>query len=78
MDRSDSAGFSVSTIGEEKRWNPRLAGKSRQEFVAAMSELRLPRLVMADEALIANGACGCNDSAVATVDVITAECRPER
>lgn len=38
----DYRGNSQTTIGEEKRSNPRLAGKSREEFVSIMSNLGLP------------------------------------
>jgi len=38
----DYKGRRVSTIGEEKATNPRLAGKSREEFVEIMANLGLP------------------------------------
>ncbi|MBX9965876.1 MAG: MBL fold metallo-hydrolase [Burkholderiales bacterium] len=38
----DYHGRRVSTIGEEKATNPRLAGKSREEFVEIMNALDLP------------------------------------
>lgn len=38
----DYNGRTSSTIGEEKRFNPRLAGKSEDEFVAIMAALGLP------------------------------------
>lgn len=38
----DYRGNSRSTIGEEKRGNPRLAGRSREEYVRIMSNLGLP------------------------------------
>jgi glyoxylase-like metal-dependent hydrolase (beta-lactamase superfamily II)/rhodanese-related sulfurtransferase len=38
----DYRGHKQSTIGEEKRSNPRLAGKTRAEYVAIMSNLGLP------------------------------------
>lgn len=38
----DYHGRRVSTIGEEKASNPRLAGKSREEFVQIMNSLDLP------------------------------------
>ena len=38
----DYRGRRVSTIGEEKATNPRLAGKSREEFVSIMNNLDLP------------------------------------
>jgi glyoxylase-like metal-dependent hydrolase (beta-lactamase superfamily II) len=55
----DYKGLSVSTIGEEKRWNPRLGGgKTRDQFVGIMNGLHLPRPKKIDEALPANRACG--------------------
>ncbi len=38
----DYNGRRVSSIGEEKALNPRLAGKSKEEFVAIMDGLNLP------------------------------------
>jgi glyoxylase-like metal-dependent hydrolase (beta-lactamase superfamily II) len=38
----DYRGRRVSTIGEEKASNPRLAGKTREEFVQIMNSLGLP------------------------------------
>jgi sulfur dioxygenase len=35
-------GRQASTIGEEKRSNPRIAGKTRAEFVILMNDLKLP------------------------------------
>ncbi|WP_448380593.1 MBL fold metallo-hydrolase [Gloeomargarita sp.] len=54
----DYRGHTVSTIGEEKRWNPRLAGKSRAEFIAFMRELKLPDPQKMMEAVPANERCG--------------------
>ncbi len=39
----DYRGFSVSTIGREKAHNPRLAGRSREEFIELMGKLKLPK-----------------------------------
>ncbi len=44
----------VSTIGEQKRTNPRLAGKSRAEFIALMGALNLPKPKLIDVAVPAN------------------------
>jgi sulfur dioxygenase len=44
----------VSTIGWEKRHNARLAGRSREDFVALMAALDLPRPKLMDVALPAN------------------------
>jgi glyoxylase-like metal-dependent hydrolase (beta-lactamase superfamily II) len=43
----DYKGWMVSTIGEEKQYNPRIAGKTEAEYVAIMNSLNL-----------ANPACG--------------------
>ena len=54
----DYRGHTVSTIGEEKRHNPRLAGRSRAEFIELMNNLGLPRPRKIDEAVPANRGCG--------------------
>jgi sulfur dioxygenase len=54
----DYRGLTVSTIGEEKRHNPRIAGKTEEQFVAIMDALNLPRPRRIDEAVPANRACG--------------------
>jgi sulfur dioxygenase len=54
----DYHGQTVSTIGEEKRLNPRLAGKSRNEFIDIMNNLHLPNPKKIAEAVPANRACG--------------------
>ena len=54
----DYKGMTVSTIGEEKRFNPRVAGKSRDEFITLMKELKLPPPKKIDIAVPANRACG--------------------
>jgi glyoxylase-like metal-dependent hydrolase (beta-lactamase superfamily II) len=54
----DYRGQTVSTIGEEKRWNARIAGKSRAEFIVLMNELHLPPPSKLAEAVPANRACG--------------------
>jgi glyoxylase-like metal-dependent hydrolase (beta-lactamase superfamily II)/rhodanese-related sulfurtransferase len=50
----DYRGHTESTIGEEKRANPRLAGRSRAEYVALMANLGLPLPDRIQEALQAN------------------------
>ena len=57
----DYNGFTNSTVGEEKTLNPRLAGKSRAEFVALMNGLSLPYPKKIDVALPANLKCGAVD-----------------
>jgi sulfur dioxygenase len=50
----DYKGDTVSTIGEEKRHNPRLQVKSVDEYVDLMSKLKLPNPKMMDVAVPAN------------------------
>lgn len=54
----DYKGWTVSTIGEEKQFNPRLAGKSREEYIEIMNNLNLPDPKMMDVAVPANLKCG--------------------
>ena len=50
----DYKGDTVSTIGEEKRWNPRLQVSSADQYVALMGGLNLPNPKMMDVAVPAN------------------------
>lgn len=54
----DYKGWMASSIGEERRSNPRLAGKSEAEYVAIMNGLNLPNPKLMDIAVPANLACG--------------------
>jgi sulfur dioxygenase len=54
----DYRGHTQSSIGEEREYNPRLAGKSREDFVRIMRELRLSPPRRIHEAVPANLACG--------------------
>lgn len=54
----DYKGWNASSIGEEKRYNPRLAGKTLEEYVAIMNSLNLPSPKLMDIAVPANLACG--------------------
>jgi glyoxylase-like metal-dependent hydrolase (beta-lactamase superfamily II) len=54
----DYRGFNVSTVGEEKRLNPRLTSKTREEFVTFMNNLNLPNPKKISEAVPANQGCG--------------------
>jgi glyoxylase-like metal-dependent hydrolase (beta-lactamase superfamily II) len=54
----DYKGWSSSTIGEEKRFNPRLAGKTREEYIQIMEALNLPSPKLMDIAVPANLQCG--------------------
>jgi len=63
----DYRGMTTSTIGEEKRHNPRLAGKRREEFLEIMRGLQLPAPRKLLEAVPANRACGLDPAAVRRV-----------
>ncbi|MFL6646882.1 MAG: MBL fold metallo-hydrolase, partial [Sulfurifustaceae bacterium] len=54
----DYKGWTVSTIEEEIRNNPRLQVHSVEEYVAIMKALRLPDPTLMDVALPANLECG--------------------
>ena len=54
----DYLGRTVTTIGEEKQWNARIAGRSRDEFIGVMNALHLPEPKRLREAVPANRACG--------------------
>ncbi|SEQ70120.1 Glyoxylase, beta-lactamase superfamily II [Solimonas aquatica] len=54
----DYRGFTASSIIEEKRHNPRLAGRTRAEYIAVMQALNLPNPKLMDIAVPANLACG--------------------
>lgn len=55
----DYAGRTVTTVGEEKRWNPRVGGAaSEDDFVGYMANLGLPHPRQIDVAVPANLRCG--------------------
>jgi glyoxylase-like metal-dependent hydrolase (beta-lactamase superfamily II) len=54
----DYRGQTVSTIGEERRFNPRFLGRTRADFVAFMGSLNLPNPQKIMEAVPANEHCG--------------------
>jgi sulfur dioxygenase len=54
----DYRGHTVSTIAEEKRWNPRFAGRDRANFIEFMASLNLPDPKKMMEAVPANEMCG--------------------
>lgn len=53
-------GFTSSSIGEEKRENPRLS-KSKEKFIDLMTNLNLPYPKQIDKAVPANMICGVYD-----------------
>jgi sulfur dioxygenase len=54
----DYRGHTVSTIKEEKQWNPRFVGRTRDGFIEFMSNLNLPDPKKIMEAVPANEMCG--------------------
>ncbi|MCG9890728.1 MAG: MBL fold metallo-hydrolase [Thermosynechococcaceae cyanobacterium MS004] len=54
----DYRGHTVSTIGEEKQWNPRFVGRNRDQFVEFMNKLDLPYPKKIMAAVPANERCG--------------------
>jgi len=54
----DYNGMTVSTIGEEKRYNPRLQLASEQEYIDLMNGLKLEDPKLMDIAIPSNLACG--------------------
>jgi sulfur dioxygenase len=80
----DYKGETVTTIGEEKTFNPRLKVKSVDEYVALMNSLNLPNPKMMDVAVPANMRVGYAQEAIAqrgwavtAQDAMTLVGRPE-
>ncbi len=61
----DYKGDTVSTIGEEKRYNPRLQVKSIDDYVALMANLKLPNPKMMDVAVPSNMKIGLAQQEIA-------------
>src|SRR5476651_1094 len=61
----DYKGDTVSTIGEEKRYNPRLQIKTVDEYVALMASLKLPNPKMMDVAVPSNMKVGLAQQEIA-------------
>jgi len=61
----DYKGDTVSTIGEEKQYNPRLKVNSMDEYAELMNNLKLPNPKMMDVAVPANMRVGLNQQEVA-------------
>ncbi|MDQ7015059.1 MAG: MBL fold metallo-hydrolase [Gammaproteobacteria bacterium] len=58
----DYQGLTQSSIGEEKQHNPRLAGKSRQEYIEIMESMDLPKPRHIAESVPGNLRCGIDKS----------------
>ena len=61
----DYKGDTVSTIGEERAFNPRLQVKSAEEYIALMNGLNLPNPKMMDVAVPANMRVGFHQEEIA-------------
>lgn len=61
----DYKGETVSTIGEEKRFNPRLQVKSIDEYAEVMNSLKLPNPKMMDVAIPSNTRVGLHQEEIA-------------
>ena len=61
----DYKGDTVSTIGEEKRYNPRLQVRSIDDYVALMANLKLPNPKMMDVAVPSNMKIGLAQQEIA-------------
>ena len=57
----DYKGNFVSCVYQEKTNNPRLAGKTREEFIEIMDNLNLPTPKLINEAVPANLYCGIDE-----------------
>ncbi|QOZ80024.1 MBL fold metallo-hydrolase [Bradyrhizobium sp. CCBAU 53351] len=80
----DYKGDTVSTIGEEKRYNPRLQVRSVDEYIELMANLKLPNPKMMDVAVPANMYVGLHQEelekegrALSAVEAIRALGRPD-
>ncbi len=60
----DYHGRRVSCIGQERAINPRLAGKTREQFIENMHRLDLPKPRRIDEAVPRNRLCGLHEEEV--------------
>lgn len=59
----DYHGMTMSTIAEEREHNPRVAGKTREEFITLMENLALPMPKRLNIAVPANRVCGAEAEA---------------
>lgn len=66
----DYKGRRLSSIGEEKRFNARVAGKSREEFIDMMNNLGLPMPKNIHEAVPANLEAGATQAATHSENII--------
>ncbi len=74
----DYQGRWVSSIVQERTTNPRLAGKTREQFIEIMNNLNLPKPRLIDEAVPANRYCGLDENERQDAVVRREANRPER
>src|SRR5829696_155489 len=72
----DYKGDTVSTIGEERTFNPRLQVKSVEDYVALMNNLNLPNPKMMDVAVPANMRVGFAQEEIARAAGLSTPRRP--
>src|SRR3954449_5014861 len=70
----DYKGDTVSTIGEERRYNPRLQVRSVDEYVTLMANLKLPNPKMMDVAVPANMRVGLHQDELAKQGLSLSAC----
>ncbi len=61
----DYRGHTQSSVGEERAHNPRLANRTKQQFIELMDNLQLAKPARIDEAVRANRVCGMPPTAFA-------------
>ena len=73
MPGHDYKGWTRSTIGEEKRWNPRLQVSTWEELDHLLKELKLLNPKLMDTAIPANKQCGRVDQGAPSLDFLTSK-----
>lgn len=68
----------VSSIMQERTTNPRLAGKTREQFIDIMANLNLPKPRLIDEAVPANRYCGLDENERQDAIAVRDKTRPIR
>ncbi len=74
----DYQGRWVSSIIQERTTNPRLAGKTREQFIEIMNNLNLPKPRLIDKAVPANRYCGLDENERQDAVVVRESTRPIR
>ncbi len=74
----DYKGNYVSCVQQEKASNPRLAGKTKQEFIEIMDNLNLPMPKMINTAVPANLYCGIDEEEALQMVAVSEFVAPEK